>query len=162
MIMNIQIVRVDYSNTQHTRDLLFLLNYYAEDPMGGGVGLSDYVKNNLIAELAKNKAALSIIAYVDNKPIALINCFTGFSTFKCQSLLNIHDVIVLREYRGLGISQKLLKEVEAVAKNMGACKLTLEVLEGNQSAQKAYQKFGFSGYELDASTGKAQFWEKLI
>lgn len=33
--MDIQIVRVDYSNTLHARDLLFLLNHYAEDPMGG-------------------------------------------------------------------------------------------------------------------------------
>lgn len=160
--MNIRIIAVDYLNKQHASDLIYLLNYYANDPMGGGSELGVHVKRNLVSELAKIAGSLSVLCYVDDKPVGLVNCFEGFSTFKCQYLINIHDVVVLDAYRGLGLSQRLLEKVEEIAKNKGYCKLTLEVLEGNKSAQKAYMKFGFSGYELDPTKGKALFWEKII
>jgi ribosomal protein S18 acetylase RimI-like enzyme len=56
----------------------------------------------------------------------------------------------------------MMEKVESVAKERGACKVTLEVLEGNKVAQNSYAKFGFSGYELDPEMGKAIFWEKVI
>jgi len=71
-------------------------------------------------------------------------------------------VVVTENARGLGISQKMLQEVEKIAKERGCCKMTLEVLEGNVVAKGAYQKFGFSGYELDPKIGKAMFWEKVL
>mgnify|MGYP001829145637 CR=1 FL=1 len=160
--MNIRIVRVDYLNKHHASDLVYLLDYYDKDPMGGGTELSEHVKNNLVAELAKLKGSQSVLCYVDDKPAGLVNAFEGFSTFKCQYLINIHDVIILKEYRGLGLSQSLLGKVEEIAINKGYCKLTLEVLEGNTAAQNAYKKFGFSAYELDPAKGKALFWEKII
>lgn len=158
--MNLEIVLADYTSEQHSTDIISLLNDYALDPMGGNEGLSDFVKENLIAELSKNDNALTILAYIESKPVGLVNCFKGFSTFKCKPLLNIHDVVVLKEYRGLGVCEKMLSEVERVARDQGCCKLTLEVLEGNKSAQSAYTKYGFEGYELDPSTGKALFWQK--
>lgn len=160
--MKLKIVLADYSNDQHGKDIIFLLNDYALDPMGGGKALSEHAKENLIYELSKQTAAISILAYQDEKPVGLINCFQGFSTFKCKPLLNIHDVIVLKEYRGSGLCQKMLSKVEAIAKERGCCKLTLEVLEGNSAAKKAYIKNGFEGYELDPENGKALFWQKII
>jgi ribosomal protein S18 acetylase RimI-like enzyme len=74
----------------------------------------------------------------------------------------MHDVTVDSEFRGLGLSTKMMEKVESVAKERGACKITLEVLEGNKVAQNSYTKFGFSGYELDPEMGKAIFWEKII
>ena len=56
----------------------------------------------------------------------------------------------------------LLKEAEIIAKEIGSCKMTLEVLEGNKAAQSAYSKYGFRGYELDPKMGKALFWEKVL
>jgi len=129
--MNMRIIIVDYLNNTHTHDLISLLNSYALDPMGGNTELSEYVKNNLVSKLAQINGSLSILCYIDNKAVGLANCFEGFSTFNCQFLLNIHDVIVLKEYRGLGISQRLLEKVQEIAINKGYCKLTLEVLEGN-------------------------------
>jgi ribosomal protein S18 acetylase RimI-like enzyme len=68
----------------------------------------------------------------------------------------------LEKYRGLGLSQKLLQRVEVIAINRECCKITLEVLEGNDIAQSAYRNFGFSNYELDPKMGKAMFWQKLL
>jgi len=41
----------------------------------------------------------------------LVTCFELFSTFSCKPLINIHDVIVLKKFRGNGLSQKMLKKV---------------------------------------------------
>ena len=147
--MNTNIVVADYLNEQHARDIVFLLNHYALDAAGGGIELNEYTKKNLVKELAKLPFAFSILCYVENIPAGLINCFTLFSTFKCKPVINIHDLVVVTQYRRLGISQLLLKKVEKIAIEKGACKLTLEVLEKNFSAKNSYAKFGFIGYELD-------------
>ena len=160
--MNIKILSVDYDNAQHCRDLVDLLNTYAKDPMGGGSALSEFAKANITQQLALTPGATSILCYVDEHPAGLINCFEGFSTFECKRLINIHDVVVLSEYRGIGICQQMLQAVEALAKERDCCTLTLEVLEGNGPAQSAYLKYGFAGYELDPKMGKAVFWQKSL
>ena len=160
--MDIQIIKVNYNNAKQTKDLMFLLNAYASDPMGGGEPLKPYVEQNLVKELSNIPHALSVISYVDNKPAGLTNCFEGFSTFNCKPLLNIHDFMVLKEFRGKGLSQKMLERVEEIALAKGCCKLTLEVLSENKVAKSSYEKYGFSNYELDPKVGRAHFWQKLI
>lgn len=160
--MKISIIQADFHNKQHGTDLVMLLNAYALDPMGGGEPLSDEVQANLVSTIAKRQDFLTLLCYVDDKPAGILNCVEGFSTFKAKPLLNIHDCGVLKEFRGLGISQKLFIEAERISRERGYCKLTLEVLEGNIVAQNAYKKLGFSGYELDEKTGNALFWEKVL
>ena len=160
--MAIELVRIDYNNEQHGRDLVFLLNAYAVDPMGGGEPLTDFVTENLAQTMAQQSNVFSVICYLDGKPAGLINCMEGFSTFNCAPLVNIHDVVVLPEYRGKGLAEQLFSEVEEIAREKRCCKITLEVLEGNQVAQKAYRKFGYSGYELDPKMGQAVFWQKKL
>ncbi|MEE9339116.1 MAG: GNAT family N-acetyltransferase [Methylococcaceae bacterium] len=158
--MNIEIIKADYVNKKHAKEIAALMNSYATDPMGGGKPLPEEVKNNLAQELSKLPHAFSIISYVDNVAAGLVTCFELFSTFSCKPLINIHDVIVLKDYRGNGLSHKMLRKVEEIAISKGCCKLTLEVLEGNKVAQSSYKKLGFSDYELDPKMGKALFWQK--
>ncbi len=158
----IKTVIADYLNAGHAGDIGHLLNSYAADPMGGGVPLAEGIQSRIATELARIPGAFTVLCYVDSQPAGLANCFTGFSTFKCRPLVNIHDIAVLKEFRGLGISQLLLDRVELLAQEKGCCKITLEVLEGNHIARNAYLKFGFAGYELDPQMGKALFWEKVL
>lgn len=160
--MNISLVRADYHNEQHAKDLIMLLNAYALDDMGGAEALSSDVKDNLVATMAKRSDVFTVLCYVDEEPAGIINCVEGFSTFRCKPLINIHDCGVLAKYRGFGLSLKLFAEVEKIAIERGCCKLTLEVLQGNNVAQNAYKKLGFSGYELDPTLGHALFWEKKL
>ena len=157
---NIQIA--DFSNPAHASAVVYLLNEYAKDPMGGGEELSDFAKTNLINEMAKRSGVYAILAFVNGNPAGLANCIEGFSTFACKPLLNIHDMVVLAEYRGQGISSQLLKKTEELATSLGCCKLTLEVLEGNKTAQAAYVANGFVGYQLVSEMGQAMFWQKKI
>ena len=160
--MLINIINVDYLNETHAKDLKCLLDSYASDPMGGGNPLSKAVKKNIVPALSALPYAFSFICYVDELPVGFVNCFEAFSTFKCKPLINIHDVFVEKNFRGHGLSQKLLKSVEDEAKARDCCKITLEVLSGNNAAKKSYQSFGFSPYELDPMVGSALFWEKVI
>lgn len=158
--MDISILRVDYTNARQASDFTALVNSYAQDPMGGNQALSDKTQTQLCPQLARFNHAYSFICYVDNKPAGLINCFLGFSTFKAQALLNIHDVFIKTEYRGLGLSKKLLKQVEALARELNCCKMTLEVLSGNTIAQQAYTQFGFKAGSDDLSP--SYFWQKSL
>ena len=56
------------------------------------------------------------------------------------------DLIKRGIYTGVGLGLMAKDKVEEVARERDACKLTLEVLEGNKVAQGSYLKFGFSGY----------------
>jgi GNAT superfamily N-acetyltransferase len=158
----IEIFEADLSIPVYADAVVKLIDEYALDPMGGGQGLSDYVKVNLAAQLAKRKTAHVILALVDAEPAGLVVCLEGFSTFACKPLLNIHDVIVSLPHRGKGLSKLLLQKAENIAIDLGCCKLTLEVLEGNHLAQSAYKACGFKGYELNSQMGKALFWEKKL
>ena len=157
-----EILLADLSLPSHGEAIIYLLNEYAKDQMGGGTELSIFVKNNLVSELKKQQGVYIILAFVDGHPAGLVNCFEGFSTFACKPLLNIHDVFVIAEYRGRGISKKMLNKAEEIALGLGCCKLTLEVLEGNTIAQMAYKSCGYSGYELNPKTGRAMFWQKKL
>ena len=160
--MTINIRLANYQDPQDGQLVVALLNKYATDPMGGGAPLSDYTQQHLADALGNVPGAFSVLAFVDNEPAGLINCFEWFSTFKCKPIINVHDVTVVEQFRGLGLSLKMVDVVETVARKRTACKMTLEVLEGNKVAQSAYLKFGFSGYELDPKMGSAQFWEKPL
>lgn len=160
--MKIDVIRADYRDRRHADDLVYLLNAYAQDPMGGGTPLTPQVRENLAPALATLPQAFSLLCYVDGKPAGLANCLEGFSTFKCRKLINIHDIAVLSEFRGMGLGQRLLQQVELVARERDCCKLTLEVLEGNEVARASYRKFGFASYQLDPDLGRALLWEKSL
>jgi len=158
----LKIIRADLGNQTHADSLVHLLSIYALDPMGGGKDLSAEVKENLAATLNKRSDVHVVLAYVADEAVGLVNCIEGFSTFLCKPLLNIHDAVVKAEYRGQGISRLMFHEVEEIARELGCCKLTLEVLEGNAAARLAYSNFGFHGYELEPEMGKAMFLEKKL
>lgn len=142
--------------------LLTLLDAYAADPMGGGAPLDPAARERLPAALAAFPGAFSLLAYLEDMPVGLANCFTGFSTFAARPLVNIHDLVVLCAHRGKGIGRALMQAVEAEAAARGACKVTLEVLSGNETAKALYAVQGYRSYALDPEAGTAQFWEKKL
>jgi len=159
---SLTIAQVDYADPADGEALIALLDAYARDPMGGGHGLSDETRRTLLGELAQVPGAFSLLARVDGEPAGLANCFTGFSTFAAAPLINIHDVAVLAEYRGKGLGKALMQAIEAQAKARGACKITLEVLSGNDTAKALYAQLGYGDYQLDPETGHALFWQKTL
>lgn len=158
----LELVRARYADPVHAAALIELLDAYARDPAGGGEPLSAFARDNLIRELAARPFVFSVLAFDGAKPVGLVNAIEGFSTFACRPLVNVHDVVVRQSHRGRGIAARMFAEVEAVARERGACKLTLEVLEGNAAARALYEKLGFAAYQLDPAMGHAQFLHKWL
>lgn len=158
----LKIVRVDYHDPRQMAELLMLLDRYAQDPMGGAEPLSAECRQQLPNALQQCPTATSLIAYHNEQPAGLLNAFQSVSTFAARPLINVHDLAVLPEYRGQGIATALLQQIENIARERDCCKLTLEVLSGNRTAQQTYLRCGFAGYELDPAQGHALFWQKKL
>jgi ribosomal protein S18 acetylase RimI-like enzyme len=120
------------------------------------------VRDRLVPALAGVPGAFSLLAFDGDAAVGLANCFTGFSTFAARPLVNIHDLAVLPAARGRGVGRALMHAVEAEARRRGACKVTLEVLSGNDRAKALYADLGYGNYALDPQAGTAQFWEKKL
>jgi len=161
-MMSLRVIDARYDEQAHARALVDLLDLYARDPAGGGEPLSAYAREHLPAQLAMRSTAFSVLAFDDAVPVGLINCIEGFSTFACRPLVNVHDVVVVDTYRGRGVGRLMLDRVEAIARSRGACKLTLEVLDGNRSAISLYEKVGFEPYQLDPAMGQARFFQRWL
>jgi len=153
---------VDFEVAQQRQVFVDLLDMYARDPMGGGQGLRDEVKARLPADLAAWPGSVHLLAWDGEQAVGLLNAFMGYSTFKAQPLINIHDIAVLPPWRGQGVGQCLLQALQAEALERGCCKITLEVLSGNTAAKRAYLKFGFEDYALDPEQGIACFMQKWL
>jgi len=163
--LSLRLCRADYANPIHARALVDLLDSYAQDPTGGAEPLSDYAKANLPTALQARPNVFSVLAFDDAQaglPVGLVNCVEGFSTFACRPLVNIHDVVVAASHRGQRIGEQMLVLVEKLARDRGACKLTLEVLSGNAPAAKLYQRIGFDNYQLEPTMGHALFMQKWL
>ncbi|BEV09762.1 GNAT family N-acetyltransferase [Asticcacaulis sp. DW145] len=157
-----EIIRADYLNPVHAKAIVALMQTYARDIMGGGDALPLEVTSVLIERLAATPGAVSILAFANGQPAGLLNAFAGFSTFAARPLLNIHDVVVAPAFRGQGLARALMAEAETVARERGCAKLTLEVLEGNATAQRLYRSLGYGDYVLDPEMGRALFWQKRL
>ena len=158
----VQVCRADYAKPEHAEALLGLLDAYARDSAGGGVPLSEFARTHLVAALAARAQAFSVLAFDGEEAVGLVNCIEGFSTFACRPLVNVHDVVVRASHRGRRIGEQMLALVEVVARERGACKLTLEVLSGNRGAARLYERVGFAAYQLDPAMGQAQFLQKWL
>ncbi len=158
----INFVTADFTQAKHAQALIFLMDAYAQDPMGGNAAIDPTILAQLPTILASRDDAFTVLAYADDTPIGLANCFVGFSTFAAKELVNVHDLVVVESHRYQGIGKALLAEVEKRALSRNACKITLEVLQNNAPARKAYQDVGFVPYELSPGAGVAEFWQKKL
>lgn len=160
--MSVQVRPVDLHDPAQAERWLNLLDHYAQDPMGGGDGLSDYAKLNLVHTIREVPGYHGALAWLDGEAVGQVNCFAGFSTFAARPLLNIHDIVVHASVRGRGIGQALLAWAEQQARELGCCKLTLEVLSNNARAMASYEQAGFAPYVLDPAAGQALFLQKIL
>lgn len=156
-MLNTNILCCNFDDLSHQTAFIELMNAYINDDMGGGEPFEGERAEQLIAGLQQMPNSLVLFAKTEKKYIGLCNAFINFATFSVKKSINIHDVIVLREYRGLGIGRKLLEAVIRFAKEINCSKVTLEVREDNRVAQQLYKGIGF-----DECKPRMLFWTKLL
>lgn len=113
-------------------------------------GFSDYIiklsmtKDFFVARFfgpEGNSLEHSFIAFDDKRPIGVvlggIKDYEGLKTMRCGTLA------VVPEYRGAGISKKLMELHRDEAVAMGCRQMFLEVIVGNDRAISFYKKLGY-------------------
>ena len=160
--MSIRIVEADLSLAEHQEAVLAMVDAYSRDAMGNGKPLDQDVRTGLIPGLRRHPTTLIFLAFDGVQPIGAAVCFIGFSSFAAKPIINIHDFVVLPASRGKGIGRRLLEAVEAKARELGCCKLTLEVMDKNHQAIRMYQAAGFERYSLQEEAGVAIFMSKPL
>ncbi|HEX2860788.1 MAG TPA: GNAT family N-acetyltransferase [Lacunisphaera sp.] len=158
----IHYVQADLERPDHQDAVLSLVDAYSRDPMGDGSPLSADARTRLIPGLRRHPTTLVFLAYEGDTPVGIAVCFLGFSTFAARPLVNLHDVAILPTHRGRSIGRGLLAAVEAHARKLGCCKLTLEVLDRNDRALRTYAAAGFKRYSLQPGAGEAIFMTKRL
>ena len=158
----IEIVEADLDRPEHQHAVLALTDAYAGDPMGNGRPLSKEVRRNLIPGLRQHPTTVIFLAYQGSNAIGIANCFIGFSTFAARPLINVSDLAVLPDYREQHIGRRLLEAVERKAREIGCCKLTIEVQENNSRARHVYATVGFSQAVYVEEAGGALFLSKPL
>jgi GNAT superfamily N-acetyltransferase len=161
-VTNVTIVDADLSRPEHQNALVTMLDAYMRDPMEGGDPPSDQVKRDLVPGLRAHPACHVFLAYHDGVPVGVTICFLGFSTFLARPLLNIHDIFVDLSVRGRGIGAMLLERIEARARDLNCCRITLEVREDNRVARGLYRKVGFDRVVVGKERIALEFWHKAL
>ena len=161
-MLRIKIVEADLNRMDHQQAVLELIGAYAMDPMGNGKPLSADVRRDLIPGLQKHPTTVIFLAYHGDKAVGIAACFLGFSTFAARPLINIHDFAVLPAHRSQGVGRRLMEEVEQKARDLGCCKLTLEVQENNHRAKHVYEAAGFAQAEYVETAGGSLFLSKPL
>jgi len=155
-------LQADLERADHQAAVLAMVDAYSRDAMGDGAPLAPATRERLIPGLRQHPTTLVFLAYDGDTPVGVAVCFLGFSTFAAKPLVNLHDVCILASHRGRGVGRGLLAAVETKARELGCCKLTLEVLDQNHRALKTYLTAGFKRYSLQPGAGEAIFLTKPL
>jgi ribosomal protein S18 acetylase RimI-like enzyme len=153
----LQVFECDFSNPAHCESLADLMNAYITDSMGGGQPYTSKQRKRLIEGLKNHPSKLVLFVASGESIVGLTNCFINFATFSLKPFINIHDVIVLEEYRGSGAGRKLIEGVIEYACKLGCSKITLEVRTDNIPAQNLYKSLDFKECQP-----AHMFWTKYL
>ncbi len=157
-----RIVQADLGDIRHQAAVLELTRAYARDPMGNGRDLRDEVRQVLIERLRAHPTTVVFLALDGERPVGIATCFVGFSTFAARPLINVHDLFVAPDCQRRGTGRLLLEAVEGKARELGCCKLTLEVQENNHPALALYGRLGFKSAQYETPAGGVLFREKRL
>lgn len=160
--MSVQIILADFENPRHCEAIPFLINSYAQDPIGAGRPIDPAILERIVPGMRAHPTTLVFLAFDGERPVGIANCFLGFSTFAAMPLINIHDLAVLPEMRGKGVGTRLLEAVEEKGRELGCCKLTLEVREDNGRARAVYERFGFGDFTAGGEMVRTIFLDKRL
>jgi ribosomal protein S18 acetylase RimI-like enzyme len=154
---DITVRECDYASLEDRNAIGILINAYITDEMGGGAPLAPQQQSRLIEALHQHPKSIVLLACVGEIRCGMLVAFENFSTFTVCPMINIHDVIVLKEYRGKHAGRSLLEAITDIAKERKCSRITLEVRKDNPVARRLYNSMGF-----DAPLPEMYYWRKNL
>ncbi|HHG3514802.1 TPA: N-acetyltransferase family protein [Vibrio parahaemolyticus] len=115
---------------------------------------------SVIAQLFSLPYFHGFISFVDDKPAGFVVCFESFSTYRAQRVMNIHDFMVLDNFRSKGVGNAQMNGIEQYCRDNDYLKITLEVGDDNVAAKKLYSSLDYEDYRV-ALKGQ-QHWQKYL
>lgn len=92
----------------------------------------------------ENNEAIVVVPEVDKKVVGI--CVISKNRFRESHIGNL-GIAILRDYRGMGIGEKLMEKALEVAKEeLGLKMVTLTIYEDNEIAIRLYRKLEFKEY----------------
>lgn len=160
--MEIETIEANLEDPAHQHAIRSLIDGYARDPMGNGSELSPEVLDRLIPGLRQHPTSRVFLALRAGDAVGVAVCFVGFSTFAGRPLINLHDLAVAAPHRRRGAARRLIGHVEAVARELGCCRITLEVRAENAPARALYRSLGFRDFEFGSGEEHVLFQQKSL
>ena len=102
-----------------------------------------------LKKILKDKNLGRIFVYkIEDKIVGMVSLLFSYSTAYGAKVGTIEDMIVLREFRGIGVGNALLDHVMQYAKKKKLKRLTLLTDNDNKVAHKMYKKFGMKKSDM--------------
>ena len=151
---------VRIADMKDSRDMEYLftvLDNYKADGMGESLPYTSEERKLLTRKFKEYPKIYIFLAFYNGQIAGGTVCFQTFSTFTTGDVINIHDICVLKEFRGKGLGRDLMNAVIKKAEDTGCHKVTLEVREDNEVAQNLYSSLGFG-----EANPPMKFWSKFL
>ena len=84
-----------------------------------------------------------LIAFVEEKSAGYALFFPNFSSFRGQCGFYLDDLYIRSQYRGMGLGERMLKEIARIAHTRGYERIDFVVLDWNTPAIGFYEKLGY-------------------
>jgi GNAT superfamily N-acetyltransferase len=97
----------------------------------------------LTERLIRNDSTI-FLAEKNELPVGFVQLYPIFSSTRMKKLWLLNDLFVQPEFRGQGISVKLIEKAKEKARESGSCGLILETTKSNIIGNQLYPKTGFS------------------
>jgi len=116
----------------------------------GGAAYAD----RTLEEVAANAGAIFMAVAADGAAIGMVSCWRAEDltditvTPESRVHLYVSDIFVIETFRGQNVAGALLDACEQHGRGLGLAQMTIGLLAVNHAARRAYEKSGFSDYEL--------------
>ncbi|WP_088071780.1 GNAT family N-acetyltransferase [Gottfriedia luciferensis] len=114
------------------------------------------------AEILDKDKNYTIGAFTDNGELIGVATLKTFEKVKAEHKGKIESVYVSSKARNLGAGFLLIEEAIHLAKSIGLEQISLNIIEGNGSAKKLYEKFGFKTFAKTPNSLKFndKYWDQ--
>jgi ribosomal protein S18 acetylase RimI-like enzyme len=122
-------------------------SFYGKEPQAEKARaflLERMAKEESVIYLARNTQPASPEEQGMMRYAGFVQLYPVFSSTRMQRLWLLNDLYVRSEYRGRGISKRLIEEAKQLAHTTQACGLLLETAKNNHIGNALYPREGFT------------------
>lgn len=106
--------------------------------------ISDIEKcHNFLLEKLNNNQSLIYLGLINNKAVAFMQLYQGFSSIALEKYFILNDLYVDKNYRGNNIGKMMVKKALEISIQNNISKIILQTAKDNEIAQNLYHSLGF-------------------